>query len=471
MRFGFHDWPRQEFRNRCGFGLRGGHGCECGCGCRCGFHDLHRYNFHSRRLCNFRVRYGCNFRIRHCCGFRNRHGCGCHCWFRDGRRWKFRSKRGFGLHGRGRIGNRSVVRATRVLRHCTIHFRLADYPGMQFPELGKKFRAHGVFNIDHLQAGRDTLADFRHDHSQFAPLVERMFRFDAPDEQVHGFQRVLPDIASLAVHDVHNQQNLDPLLDQKFEHGNRHVTSSHARLDFRLRHGFGKREPFFLLDAIRCGQRVLFDTLIFFGDERLQPLARGVEDLQVGLEAIDEFLEDALHAPEQRARGVEVNRQAQRNLAQRIEQLPRRMGLLREERLVRDRDLEHRDLQAANEPLHADGDLGIIEQLIEHQGHDVERQHVQLVHAGAHAGVFQPAQDIGDARLAGGVRRGDDIARHRTHVAKLYAGEQSQQFRTLEHRLHSVRSRRDPGRAGNGRTCSSGGACLRHRVGSQVFQD
>ena len=56
------------------------------------------------------------------------------------------------------------------------------------------------------------------------------------------------------------------MLDQKLEHWNRHVTGPHASLDFRLRHGFGQSEPFFLLDLIRRGQRLLFDAPILFGD-------------------------------------------------------------------------------------------------------------------------------------------------------------------------------------------------------------
>ena len=76
---------------------------------------------------------------------------------------------------------------------------------MQFPQFGKKLRAHGVFDVDHPQPGRDALEHFPHQGGQLATLVDRMFRFDAPDQQVHGFQRVLPGIAVLAVHDVNNQ--------------------------------------------------------------------------------------------------------------------------------------------------------------------------------------------------------------------------------------------------------------------------
>jgi len=76
---------------------------------------------------------------------------------------------------------------------------------MKFPELGKKIRAHGVFNADQPQSGSEALAYFRHYRGQFAPLVERSFRFDAPDQQVHGVEGVLPHLAVLAIDDVNHQ--------------------------------------------------------------------------------------------------------------------------------------------------------------------------------------------------------------------------------------------------------------------------
>ena len=151
------------------------------------------------------------------------------------------------------------------------------------------------------------------------------------------------------------------MLDEELDHRARNHAIPDTNLDLRLRHRLGKSETFFLLHLRRCGLRLLADALVLVGDQSLEPLAHDDEDLDVVLKPIRELLENSLHAPKQRIRGIDIGGQARRKLPQRVEHLPGRMGFLGKERLVCDRDLEHRDLQPADEPLHADGYLGIIE--------------------------------------------------------------------------------------------------------------
>src|SRR6266850_3965253 len=265
---------------------------------------------------------------------------------------------------------------------------------MEFFQIGEKALADGVFNIGDLQAGSQTLEQIRHDRGQLAALFRRMFGFDAPDKQIHGDERVLPGIAALAAPDMDYQQRLDPLVDEKLDHRTGQFTNLYASLDLKLCHGLGSGEAFFQFDSLRGGPRLLLGAPIFFVEENRQPLAHGVEDIDVVLEVIHQFLDDALQASKQRVGRIKVARQARRNFAERIQQPPGRMSFLGEELLVRDRDLEHRDLHPADEPLYRNGDLGIIEKLVEQHGDDIERHAVQLVHAATHTGGFQFAKDI-----------------------------------------------------------------------------
>ena len=160
---------------------------------------------------------------------------------------------------------------------------------------------------------------------------------------------------------MEDKQQLDPLLDEELGHRARDLAIPNANLDFGLRHGLGKREAFLLPHLRRRRLCLLVDALVLFGDQGLEPLAHDTEDFDIVLEPFGKLLQDGDHAPEQRVRGIDVGGQARRKFAQRIEHLPGRMGFPGKESLVRDGDLEHRNLQPADESFDADGDLRIIE--------------------------------------------------------------------------------------------------------------
>jgi len=91
--------------------------------------------------------------------------------------------------------------------------------------------------------------------------------------------------------------------------------------------------------------------------------------------------------------------------AERIEHLPGGVGFAGKKVLVRDRHLQHRNLQPSDEPFYADGNLGIVEQLIEQQSHDIQLHGIHLVHARAQTGPLQFAQYIGRVRATGAMHR------------------------------------------------------------------
>jgi hypothetical protein len=257
----------------------------------------------------------------------------------------------------------------------------------------------------------------------FAALFARTLGFDAPDQQVHSFERALPGFAVLALLNLDQQQHLDPLLVQELEYRLRRLAGAQAHLDLGLGHGLGERQAFLLFDLLLVGQRLLFDALVLFVHQGLELFAHLLENPHVVFEIFQQVLENRVEADERRIRGIDVFRQARCDLTQGVEHLPCWMGLLGKERLVRDRDLEERDLQPADQALDPDRDPGIVEQLVEQQRHDVERHRVHMAHAAAQAGSLESAQNIGGAGLGHDRRQRHGIAGHRAQVADLHPGE------------------------------------------------
>ena len=179
---------------------------------------------------------------------------------------------------------------------------------------------------------------------------------------------------------------------------------------------------------------LLLDALVLLRNHLLQLLAQDIEDLEAFLETVGQLLDDGFHTLVERIRGIEIGGQSHCDLAQSIEHLPRGMSARGEEGLVEDGDLEHRDLQAADEPLHPMGYLGVLENLIEQHRHDVEGGHVHLAHAGANARAFELAQDVGRTGFGRGGRRRQGPAR-RAEIAVLDARERAKQRCPLEQRL------------------------------------
>jgi hypothetical protein len=167
--------------------------------------------------------------------------------------------------------------------------------------------------------------------------------------------------------------------------------------------GFRERERLGLLRRFLRLLRLLVLAVVVLGDDLLELLADRIEDVGAVLEALDDFLDEAFELREERARVVEVRRQPVADLAEGIEELPRRVRLLGEEVLVGERHLEHRELQPPDDALQRDRHLRVVEELVEEHGDDVERHRVDLAHRLADAAALELLQHVGHA---GG--RGED---------------------------------------------------------------
>ena len=232
---------------------------------------------------------------------------------------------------------------------------------MQLAQIGDKARAHRVLDAGGSQRIRQAPEQVRHLAHQFASRFARVLGLHAPDQQVHGFQCALPGVAVLALFDLDQEQDLDPLPEQELDHRGRQPGCAQAHLDLCLRHGLGECEAFLLFDLLFIGLRLLLDALVFLDHQRLHLLAHGVENLDVFLETFHESLEHCVQAREGRIGGIDVRGQPRSDFAERIEHMAGWMGRPGEEGLVRNRDLEEGNLQPADQALYADRDLGIVE--------------------------------------------------------------------------------------------------------------
>ncbi len=108
------------------------------------------------------------------------------------------------------------------------------------------------------------------------------------------------------------------------------------------------------------------------GEELAELLFQGQEDRQVLVELGDQPVDDLLDLAHQRALGLAFAGVALAGLGQRVEQAPRRVGLLHEHTPVQQRDLDERHHQAADQFARAAFQLALVEHHVEQHADQVD---------------------------------------------------------------------------------------------------
>ena len=113
--------------------------------------------------------------------------------------------------------------------------------------------------------------------------------------------------------------------------------------------------PVTLVDLIRRGLNRRLGVLLLVGEERFEVFAQRVEQIDVVGEFVEHPMNDLFDLLVQRVLAAHRRRPADAGVRERVDHEPRRMRLLGEERAVEHRRLQHRNLQATDQHLHAVG--------------------------------------------------------------------------------------------------------------------
>ena len=134
--------------------------------------------------------------------------------------------------------------------------------------------------------------------------------------------------------------------------------------------------------------------LFLLNEKRLEILAQFVEQSDVVGELVENSMNEALDLAIQRVVLTHRRRPADARTRQRVDELPRRVRLLRKERSIQHRRLEHRDLQASDQGLDAVRQVPGFENEIEQHRHQLDGHRFELVCFRAQGRILQVAQDV-----------------------------------------------------------------------------
>ncbi len=156
----------------------------------------------------------------------------------------------------------------------------------------------------------------------------------------------------------------------------------------------GDRPPVALVDLLGRRLDVGLGGLLLLGEERLQVLAKLVEDRQVVGEAVEDLVDDLVDLLVERILRAHRRRPAEAGLRERVDEQARGMRLLREERPVEHRRLEHGNLQPREQRLDAVGEVASLEDEVEQHRDQLDRHRLELVRLLAERRLLKVAQHV-----------------------------------------------------------------------------
>ncbi len=283
------------------------------------------------------------------------------------------------------------------------------------------------------------------ERAQVAPTVEVVHRSGAGDEVVDEAQRVAELVGLLALAEQGEDDVVGPGARQHAIDQRRQRSATDATHDFLG--GTTTRLLQLLATTGGFGDTLFgqFGALAADVEEILQLGGQLDEDRGVVVEVVQQAIDDRLHLVEQAAIAIGFGRPALGRVRKRVEQLARRMRLVREHAAVEQGDLQIRNLQACQQYLHLGRQVVVFEDELEEHADEVDRV---LVHAGDVRGLLAAQlADLGeqlvlelrdvaaDVRLRGqrrgGVRQHGDLA--------LQQGQRAEQFRRAGQRARRQR--------------------------------
>jgi hypothetical protein len=196
-----------------------------------------------------------------------------------------------------------------------------------------------------------------------------------------------------------------------------------------------------LVDLVGRRADVGLGVLFLRVQERLQHFALLIENREVVGKIVEDLMDDPAKALVERIFLAHDRRPAESSLRELVDQEARRMGLLREERAVEHRRLQHRDLQPGEQCLDAVGQVARLEDEVEQHGDHLDRHRLDLVGLGAERGFLQIAQDIVQT-----VRDAGERDRRATDIETGLTGLQARQALVQVGAGDDRRARHVPGR-------------------------
>ena len=150
-------------------------------------------------------------------------------------------------------------------------------------------------------------------------------------------------------------------------------------LDLRSRLHLRDFAAIALVDFVRARLDVDFGGFFLFGEESFQFVTQFVEQTDIVGEIVEHAMNDRLDLAIQRIVLAHRRRPADAGLRERVDQQARRMRLLREERAVEHRRLQHRDLQPSDQRLDAVGQILGLEDEIEQHRDQLDGHRLELI--------------------------------------------------------------------------------------------